>query len=124
MLEGAIEVGRENAADEIQRSYVENLQKWVNTEMWPGIEINFEELFPTTEEQRFWSQTFHTLAQRVYHRRWGNQVDQTWQVHFIAACHLLSLMLCSLVWRAGDRTWFPQPTDVDGIRPDPMRFQL
>ena len=123
MIEGAIEVAKEIAVDEKQLAWIAKLEHWMTNDAWPGIGLNMEERFSETEEQKLWAQAFHTLAQRVYRRQWGNQDNQTWQVHFITSCHLVSLFLTSLVWKV-DRTWYPTPSDPEGIRPDPMRIQF
>ena len=123
MLEAAIEVGQDIAANDAERSWVQKLQHWHDHEMWPGHDVELEVMFPSVEEQRFWSQAFHSVAQRVYHRKWGNQEDQTWQVQFITACQFVSLMLTGLVWKV-DRNWYPQPLDGEGMRPDPLRIQM
>ena len=126
MIEAAIDVARDIAADDTQMSWIATLEQWMATEVWPGIDLDFEKRFPTIDEQRFWAQAFHSVSQRIYHRNWrptwGSQDDQTWQVQFITACQLVSLMLTSLVWKV-DRQWYPEPKDADGIRPEPIRIQ-
>jgi hypothetical protein len=123
MITAAIEVGREIAVSDSQRAWTDQLESWWNTEAWNGIDINLERVFPEVEQQRFWAQVFDALAWKCFHRRWGNQENETWQVGFIFGCHAVSLMLTRLVWKV-DQHWSPKPTDSDGVLPDLMRLQM
>jgi len=122
LLEAAIDVARDLATTEGERNSVANLERWWNEESWPGIDIDLDKHFHTTEEYKLWAQAFESLGWRVFYRKWGNQDDETWQVGFIASCHVISRMLTELVWK-DDRMWFPTQGDADGIRPDPMRIR-
>ena len=122
ILEAAIEVARELANTEPEKKSVVELERWWNEESWPGIGIDLDEQFHTTEEYKLWAQAFESLAWRVFHRKWGNQDDETWQVGFIGSCHVISRMLTELVWKE-DRMWWPAQCDTEGIRPDPMRIK-
>ncbi len=99
MVVGVIEVGREIAISDLQRAWADELEHWWNTEAWNGIDIHLEALFPKVEQQRFWAQSFDALAWKCFHRRWGNQDNETWQVGFIFGCHAVSLILTHLVWK-------------------------
>ena len=122
MIEAAIEVAREMPSNQKEANYIASLERWWNEESWPGIDIDLHERFDTTDERKFWAQIFETLGWRVFHRKWGNQDDETWQVGFISSCHVIARMLTGLVWKE-DRMWYPVQGDVDGIRPDPMRIK-
>lgn len=122
LVEGAIEIARDLATTEAEWKSIANLERWWNEESWPGIDIDLAERFHVTEEYKLWAQAFESLGWRVFHRQWGNQADETWQVGFIGSCHVISRMLTELVWK-DDRTWFPTQGDVDGIHPDPMRIR-
>jgi hypothetical protein len=122
ILEAAIEVARDLANTETETVWITRLEQWLNDHAPPGIGINLTERFKTTEERKFWAQAFESLGWRVFHRKWGNEADETWQVGFIASCHIISRMLNELIWM-DDRMWMPVPGDHDGIRPDPMRIR-
>jgi hypothetical protein len=121
IMDGALEISAELANNELQTASINRLKNW-NNEAFPGKDIDLEKQFPTVDEQKFWSQVFESLAWRVFHRKWGNQETQMWQVGFIYCCHQIALMLTGLVWRT-DRLWYPEPADTEGVRPDPMRVQ-
>ena len=120
-IEAAIELASELAESDQQKQFTAKFDSWWKAESYPGIDISLEKLFPTVDEQKFWAQVFECLGWRVYQRRWGNQENETWQVGFISHCHLISLMLNSLVWQV-DRHWYPTPADFDGISPDLCEF--
>ena len=121
LVEGAIEVAQDIAVTETEKDSLARLKNWWD-EAWNGIDIDLAERFHTTEEFKLWAQAFESLGWRVFQRKWGNQADETWQVGFIASCHVISRMLTELVWKE-DRMWFPAKGDIEGIRPDPMRIQ-
>lgn len=122
LVEAAIEVARDFATTELEIASIRELERWWKDEFWPGIDIDFTERFTTTEEHKLWARAFDALGWRVFQRTWGNQADQTWQVGFIASCHIISRMLTELVWKR-ERGWWTPQDDRDGIRPDPMRIQ-
>jgi hypothetical protein len=122
LVEGAIEVAQDIAVTETEKDSVARLKRWWKEEAWNGIDIDVAERFHTTEEFKLWAQAFESRGWRVFYRKWGNQANETWQVGFIANCHVISRMLTELVWQE-DRTWFPAQGDVDGIRPDPIRIR-
>ncbi len=122
LFEAAIDVARDLSNTESEKDSVLSMERWWKEEAWPGIDIELEEHFHTTEEFKLWSQAFESLGWFVFHRKWGNLDDETWQVGFIANCHVIARMLTELVWKV-DRTWWPSQGDIDGIRPDPMRIQ-
>ena len=122
LIEAAIEVARDIATTDTEKTSIVELERWWNKESWPGIDIDLSERFHTTEEFKLWAQAFELLGWRAFRREWGNHDDDTWQVGFIANCHVISRMLTELVWKE-DRMWLPTRGDEDGIRPDPMRIQ-
>ena len=122
LIEAVIEVARNIATTDGEKASVAELERWWHEESWPGIDIDLDKRFQTTEEYKLWAQAFESLGWRVFHRKWGKQDNETWQVGFIAHCHVISRMLTELVWKE-DRTWWPTQGDKDGMRPDPMRIQ-
>lgn len=122
LITGVIEVARDIATTEGEKASIRELDRWWNEEAWPGIDIDLDERFQTTEEFKLWAEAFESLGWRVFHRKWGNQDNETWQVGFISSCHVIARMLTELVWKE-DRMWWPTPGDKDGIRPNPMRIQ-
>jgi hypothetical protein len=123
LIEAAIELGTELKDHEFQTEFITRLSQWWQKESFPGISFDFEQKFTTLDERKFWAQVFETLAWRVFHRRWGNQENDTWQVSLITECHVLSTMLMELVWE-DERGWYPERGDRDGIRPDPLNLKL
>ncbi len=121
-VEAVVEIAREIAATDEERNYVSQLEDWWAKNGWPGNGIDLDKQFHSTDEFKFWAQAFETLGWRVFYRKWGNHADETWQVGFIASCHVISRMLTEHV-RKRDRSWWPEQGDKDGIRPDPMRIQ-
>ena len=122
LIEAAIEVATELAVTDEERTSVDRLIRWWKEGTFPGIDLDLDRHFQTMAERKLWAQAFETLGWRVFHRCWGNQENQTWQVGFISHCHVVSRMITSLVWQE-DRTWYPANGDEDGMLPDPMRIQ-
>lgn len=122
LIEAAVDVARDFAKTENEKASIAKLERWWKEEAWDGIDIDLTKRFVSTDEYKLWVQTFESLGWRVFHRRWGKQADDTWQVGFIASCHIISRMLTELVWKE-DRTWYPMQGGIDGILPNPMRIQ-
>lgn len=122
LIEAAVDIGRELAKTETEKASVLEFERWWKQDSWTGIDIELGEHFRTMEECKLWCQVFETLAWRVFERAWGNQKDRSWQVDFIAECHIISTMFLELIWKE-ERGWYPERGDEEGIRPNSMRIQ-
>jgi hypothetical protein len=93
VIDRACEVGRGLASTPEEQAWVDTLSRLKETVGTYSPDLAVEEVFPTTQELKFWIAVLDEYAQAIYERRIGNQENQTWQVWTIwAVCDLVRLL--------------------------------
>jgi hypothetical protein len=85
VLDFACDVGRELANSADERAWVDDLTAKVAAFGTYSPDVSVNELFPASAQIEFWRRILGQLATRIYERRIGNQLEQSWQVGTIWA---------------------------------------
>lgn len=95
LVEFVLSTANDRASTEEARAFVDRFDKLYADTFFPGIDIDLEELFPSSSERRFWANAFAELAKRIEQRRIGNSDQHDWRQEAADQASQIAQMLAS-----------------------------
>ncbi|KYF73011.1 hypothetical protein BE15_47205 [Sorangium cellulosum] len=107
----AIEVGSETASTESERASLATLRSF-EANLWPGVDLDLDEVFPSLDEKKFWARVFFTVGHRIFLHRLGNHDVTSWQASTIGDTYVMARMLARAVQEI-ELGWYPETEAAD-----------